>query len=97
MRMQFLTNSQRWKKGRRWVYNCEKPSLNFFCLYPMTVNQKQVDSEHVLSSISEMTSVISSGIPKRKFQIYSLHSTDADKCKFPITKFCQKLIKTVWK
>ena len=61
----------------------------------MTVNQKEVDSEHVLSSISEMTSVIGSGIPKRKFQIYSLQSTDADNCKLPITKFCQKLIKTV--
>jgi hypothetical protein len=30
MRIQFLTNSQRWKRGRRWVYNFEKPSLNFF-------------------------------------------------------------------
>jgi hypothetical protein len=60
----------------------------------MTVNQKEADSEHVLSSISEMTSVIGSGIPKRKFQIYK--STDADNCKLPITKFCQKLIK-MWK
>ena len=63
----------------------------------MTVNQKEADSEHVLSSFSEMTSVIGSGIPKRKFQIYSLQSTDADNCKPPITNFCQKLIKTVWK
>jgi hypothetical protein len=42
------------------------------------VNQKEADYEHVLSNISEMTSVIGSGIPKRKFQIYSLQSTDAD-------------------
>jgi hypothetical protein len=63
----------------------------------MAVNQKEADSEHVLSSISEMTSVTGSGITKRKFQIYNLQSTDADNCKFPITKFCQKLIKTVWK
>ena len=53
----------------------------------MTVNQKEADSEHVLSSISEMTSVIGSGIQKRKFQIYSLQSTDADNCKLPITNF----------
>ena len=38
----------------------------------MAVNQKEADSEHVLSSISEMTSVIGSGITQRKFQIYSL-------------------------
>ena len=29
MRIKFLTNSQRWKNGRKWVYNFEKPSLNF--------------------------------------------------------------------
>ena len=63
----------------------------------MAVNQTEADSEHVLSSISEMTSVIGSGITQRKFQIYSLQSTDADNCKFPITKCCKKLIKTVWK
>ena len=63
----------------------------------MAVNQKEADSEHVLSSISEKTSVIGSGITQRKFQIYRLQSTDTDNCKFPITKFCQKLIKTVWK
>jgi len=69
----------------------------FLCLNPMAVNQKEADSEHVLSSISEITSVVGSSITQRKFQIYSLQSTDADSCKFPITKFCQKLIKTVWK
>ena len=65
MRIQFLTKSQRWKKRRRWVYNFEKPSLNYF----MSISD-EADSENVLSSISEMTSVIGSGIPKRKFQIY---------------------------
>ena len=63
----------------------------------MAVNQKEADSEHVLSSISEMTSVIGSSIIQGKLQIYSLQSTDADNCKVPIAKFCQKLIKTVWK
>ena len=63
----------------------------------MAVNQKEADSEHVLSSISETTSVIGFSIGQRKVQIYSLQSTDADNCKVPITKFCQKLIKTVWK
>ena len=63
----------------------------------MAVNQKEADSEHVLSSISETTSVIGFSISQRKVQIYSLQSTDADNCKVPITKFCQKLIKTVWK
>ena len=29
MRIKFLTNSQRWKKGRRWAYHFEKPSLKF--------------------------------------------------------------------
>ena len=29
MRIKFLANSQRWKKGRKWVCNFEKPSLNF--------------------------------------------------------------------
>ena len=53
----------------------------------MAVNQKEADSEHVLYRISEMTSVIGSGITQRKFQIYSLQRTDADNCKFPITKF----------
>jgi len=38
----------------------------------MAVNRKEADSEHVLSSISEMTSVIGSSITQRKFQIYSL-------------------------
>ena len=63
----------------------------------MAVNQKEADSEHVLSSISEMTSVIGYSITQRKVQIYSLQNTDADNCKVPITTFCQKLIKTVWK
>jgi hypothetical protein len=30
MRIKFLNNSQRWKKGRGWVCNFEKPSLNLF-------------------------------------------------------------------
>ena len=70
MRIKFLTYSQRWKKGRRWVYNFEKPSQTFLCLNPMAVNQKEADSEHVLSSISEMTSVIGPSITQRKVQIY---------------------------
>jgi hypothetical protein len=32
----------------------------------MAVNQKEADSEHVLSSISEMTSVIGSSITQKK-------------------------------
>jgi hypothetical protein len=63
----------------------------------MAVNQKEADSEHVLFSISEMTSVVGSSITQRKVQSYNLQSTDADNCKVPITKLCQKLIKTVWK
>ena len=61
----------------------------------MAVNQIEADSEHVLSSISEMTSAIGPSITQRKVKIYSLQSTDADNVKVPITKFCQKLIKTV--
>ena len=30
MRIKFLANSQRWKKGRKWVCNFEKPSLICF-------------------------------------------------------------------
>ena len=44
---------------------------NFACLYPMAGNQKEDDTEHVLSSISEMTSVIDYIITQRKFQIDS--------------------------
>ena len=53
----------------------------------MAVNQKEADSEHVLSSISEMTSVIDSGITQRKFQIYSLQSSEADNCNFQLQRF----------